>query len=63
MDIFDQATEQEEQERERALSRREPEGPEATGLCLHCGEPLGGGARWCNCECRDDWQAQQRVGV
>lgn len=24
-----------------------------TGLCLTCGEPVDGGRRWCDAECRD----------
>lgn len=64
MDVFDQATAREERDREMALMQRMPEGPEATGLCLNCGEPLGGGARWCDGECLRDWQAREwRTGV
>lgn len=29
---------------------------EATGYCLFCEEPLEDGRRWCDAECRDDWQ-------
>lgn len=61
MDIYDQATEREEQDRALASQQRRPEGPEATGLCHNCGEPLGGGARWCDAECLRDWQARQRA--
>ena len=32
---------------------------EATGLCLYCGEDLPEGVRWCNAECRDEWEAEQ----
>ena len=32
---------------------------EATGLCLFCGEPLAAGLRWCDADCRDDWQRQR----
>ena len=28
-----------------------------TGYCLNCGEPISEqGRRWCNADCRDDWQ-------
>ena len=27
-----------------------------TGNCLACGEPLKESARWCNADCRDDWE-------
>lgn len=29
---------------------------EATGACLNCFEPLASGLRFCNCDCRNDWQ-------
>ena len=34
---------------------RRNRGPEATGYCLWCEEPLAEGRRWCSAECRDDW--------
>jgi hypothetical protein len=38
------------------LARRVPEGPPPTGFCLNCGDPVAPGLRWCNADCRDDWQ-------
>lgn len=35
--------------------------PEPTGWCLNCGEPTAPAHRWCDDECRDDWQARGRV--
>ena len=33
---------------------------EATGACLNCGEGLHeNGQRWCDAECREDWQKRQ----
>lgn len=32
---------------------------EATGRCLNCGEELADGARWCDADCRDDWQRRE----
>ena len=56
-DIYDRATEREEMDREIALRARKPEGPKATGSCLHCGEPVTDGRRWCpGVECRDSWE-------
>lgn len=55
-DIIDMASEVEEIERRAALSRRQPEGPAATGECHNCGEPMPDGRRWCDADCRDDWQ-------
>jgi hypothetical protein len=42
------------------LKARKPEGPEATGECLYCQEPLAEGRRWCDAECRDAWQYDQK---
>lgn len=32
----------------------------ATGFCLWCGEPLRYGLRWCDTDCRDDFERAQR---
>jgi len=32
-----------------------------SAVCLECDEPTENGARWCDCKCRDEWQA--RTGV
>ena len=60
-DIFDRATEREEMDREIALRARKPEGPEATGRCLWCGDETTQGRRWCSAQCRDEWEYHQRV--
>ena len=26
------------------------------GICLNCGAELQGDARWCDADCRDDWE-------
>lgn len=39
-----------------ALLGRKPDGPQATGRCLCCGKPLANGVRWCDADCRDDWE-------
>lgn len=47
-------------EREEALRRKyqPPVGLEAepTGECLNCFEPVPVSHRWCNAECRQDWE-------
>lgn len=58
MDISDTATVREERDRAIALKARKPAGLEPTGLCLFCGEALDTGLRWCNTDCRDDWEAR-----
>lgn len=60
MDISDTATQHEELRREIALRTRRPEGPQETGHCLFCDEPLQPGQRWCDATCRDDWEACTR---
>lgn len=59
MDISDTATEREERDRDIALQLRKPAGPAATGACLNCDAPLPPGARWCDCDCRHDWERRQ----
>lgn len=61
-DFADLGADREERDRALALKVRAPEGPTATGACLCCGEPLADGLRWCDAECRDAWQAEQRRG-
>lgn len=62
MCIIDAACRNEELRREIALRERKPEGPAETGHCLNCGPdaPLPPGQRWCDTDCRDDWEARQR---
>ncbi len=62
-DFADLGADREERDRALALKVRAPEGPAATGACLSCGEPLPDGLRWCDAECRDAWQSEQRRGV
>lgn len=33
----------------------------ATGYCLNCGEPLEKGKRWCDKDCRDDWEKEKKL--
>ena len=56
-DILDTASEVEELHRRAALANvaRAP-AIAATGSCLNCGDQVGTGMRWCDADCRDDWQ-------
>lgn len=57
MNIADRAQDITELERESIVARRMPEGPLGSGACLNCGVPLEeSGRRWCDAECRDDWE-------
>jgi len=55
-DIYDQATEKEEQERELALAHVRNKRPLITpcGKCHNCGEQVE--QLFCDVHCRDDWQ-------
>jgi hypothetical protein len=60
MDDADRAADREEIARKSAmLTSRKPEGPKARGACLYCGERLPHPMRWCNADCRSEWQAEQ----
>lgn len=57
-DELDLAAEREEIARRSALvTSKKPEGPAATGACLYCGERLPRPMRWCDADCRNEWQA------
>lgn len=60
-DVIDQGNETAEIFRKAALSQRAPEGPEATGHCLNCDARLLPRQRWCDHNCRDDWEKTQRA--
>ena len=56
-DIADITQERAESEAPYLLAAaRKPEGPAATGVCLWCEYPLTEGMRFCNADCRDDYQ-------
>lgn len=60
MTVDDQATVVEERDRELALAIRRPVGPDAVGCCRNCCEPLPAGLRWCDADCRDDWERSRK---
>ena len=62
-DEADFAARQEELALNISRSIRKPVGPEATGFCLHCGEDLSEGKRWCDTDCRDQWQKRKDRGL
>ena len=43
-----------------AASKR-PEGPAPTGECFWCGETVADHMRWCDSECRDQYEREQRA--
>lgn len=61
MDIYDQATEQEEAMRERAIAAARNSNPtlQANGRCHNCLVDMKQSAAcFCDSDCRDDWQAR-----
>ena len=60
VDESDMATEQEMMATERyiraALTKFSPLPP--TGFCYNCDEPLPNERKFCDSDCRDDWQAR-----
>jgi hypothetical protein len=49
-------------EMRRLLQLRRRAGPQPTGRCLWCGEPVRPPLRWCDVSCRDDWErAHERI--
>lgn len=43
----------------RAARESADQGPVFTGHCLNCGAPTQPPWRWCDVECRDEWQELQ----
>lgn len=59
-DNLDIASEREELARQSALlTCKKPEGPAATGHCLYCSERLPKPMRWCNADCRTEYEFEQ----
>lgn len=61
-DIIDDANNQAELALQMCLRTRRPSGPTATGFCLSCETPVGEGMRWCDANCRDDFERAERAG-
>jgi hypothetical protein len=63
-DFADIAAEREQADTARAISaaRTPPPGaPIACGECHNCLAPIPDGLRFCDDECRDDWQQRKRL--
>lgn len=56
MDEADCADKQTEAFLKYSAMKKKPEGPEATGQCLQCGENVAAPRRWCNADCRDEYE-------
>ncbi len=61
-DIIDQAQDREAKDRKLSIEAvKAIKGPAAKGYCLNCGPdvPIAAGLRWCDGDCRDDWQRRK----
>lgn len=38
------------------LNRKGPTLPHGIGICFNCAAAVEGDARWCDAECRQDWE-------
>jgi len=66
MDEIDLAQEREDELRQKALleqaERAEKQKPTLmVGLCNNCERELEGTRRFCNADCRDDWEHRRRA--
>jgi len=59
-DEIDLASDRAELAREAALTQRRPAGPAPTGRCHYCDEMVRDERRWCDAECRDQWDKENR---
>jgi len=55
-DDIDRAQNEVERLHAEAMRLVKPAGPVATGRCLYCDEILDDHARWCDGDCRDQWE-------
>lgn len=60
-DEIDITAERLERELAALVERQARRGPSPTGRCLWCGEPADDGRRWCDADCRDDWERSAGV--
>lgn len=60
-DFADDAERTEELFRQQALSVRKESGPPACGACHYCSETVAPALRFCDAECRDGWEGEQRA--
>lgn len=60
-DIADNAQDHIERETAGLLAARKPAGPKADGRCHNCNSLVPPGLRWCDADCREDWERDQRA--
>ncbi|MHB9021318.1 MAG: DUF2116 family Zn-ribbon domain-containing protein [Halothiobacillus sp.] len=42
-----------------AIANRMSDGPVPCGFCHYCAEPIPTDQRWCDRECRNEWQKER----
>lgn len=62
-DEADQAQPHIERAVEIALKELKHDGPSPTGYCHNCDAPLAGELRFCDADCRDDWQKRRTLNL
>jgi hypothetical protein len=61
MDAFDRASENETRERDASIARHRVYQPlPDIGACYNCGEELRVGQRFCDADCRNDYEKLQK---
>ncbi len=55
-DIVDKAEHASNAFFQEALNNKAKEAPGHTGFCLNCNEEVEHPLRWCDTDCRDDWE-------
>lgn len=60
-DFADDAEATEELFRSHALAARKEVGPPPCGGCHYCSEAVPDGARFCDSECRDEWEREKKI--
>ena len=63
MDIYDQATEREEKERELSIAAARRSAPVLpyTGVCYNCEAPTAPSVRFCDSLCLEDFEKRERA--
>ena len=62
-DQIDEAGDQAEFMLETALKNKKDPGPAPCGFCYNCQSSIAPGERWCDSDCRQDWERLKFVGA
>jgi len=61
MDIMDRAADREQMDRDLAIAAAHHHAPDipAIGICYNCEASLPEGVRFCDCDCRNDYEKRK----